>query len=44
MKRDGDDSVPKDVPLHGTLFFVFALGIAITIGWFAMFMLLKDRW
>jgi hypothetical protein len=33
-----------DEPLPLTFRFVMALGIAIVIGWFAMFALLASRW
>jgi hypothetical protein len=33
-----------DEPLPLTLRFVFVLGSAIAIGWFAMFLLLWERW
>jgi hypothetical protein len=38
MKAQGDE------PLPATLRFVFAIGIAIALGWFAMFALLRARW
>lgn len=34
----------KDPPLPGTLWFVMLMGITFVIGWFALFILLKDRW
>jgi|GEM_PF-962393 hypothetical protein len=34
----------RDEPLPATLIFVFAIGILITLGWFAMFALLRARW
>jgi hypothetical protein len=34
----------RDLPLTGTLRFVFVMGAAFLVGWFAMFMLLKERW
>lgn len=33
-----------DTPLPGTLAFVFGMGIAFLIGWFALFVLLAERW
>ena len=33
-----------DDPLPATLGFVFTLGGLITVGWIAMFLLLKARW
>ena len=38
------DDPKADVPLPSTLRFVFLMGIAIVIGWFGLFLLLKDRW
>lgn len=34
----------QDEPLPATVRFVFVLGSLIVVGWFAMFVLLKDRW
>jgi hypothetical protein len=34
----------EDEPLPATLRFVFGLGVAIVVGWFLMFWLLRDRW
>jgi hypothetical protein len=34
----------KDEPLPATLGFVLVMGSAILVGWFAMFVLLKERW
>ena len=34
----------KDPPLPGTLRFVFVMGISFLIGWFGLFLLLKERW
>jgi hypothetical protein len=36
--------VPKDEPLPATMAFVFAIGVLILVGWFAMFALLRARW
>ncbi|MGB8796327.1 MAG: hypothetical protein WCC70_02120 [Candidatus Aquilonibacter sp.] len=33
-----------DTPLPGTLTFVLAMGVAFLIGWFALFVLLAERW
>ena len=33
-----------DEPLPATFAFVFTLGGAILVGWFAMFALLRARW
>jgi hypothetical protein len=41
MKTERGD---PDVPLPGTLAFVFAMGLAFIIGWFALFALLARRW
>ncbi len=35
---------PEDDALPLTFRFVMGLGIAIAIGWFAMFLLLASRW
>jgi len=34
----------QDPPLPATLRFVMVMGIAFVIGWFGLFVLLKDRW
>jgi hypothetical protein len=34
----------RDEPLPATLIFVFSIGIAILIGWFAMWALTVARW
>jgi hypothetical protein len=34
----------RDEPLPATLTFVLILGTLITIGWFAMYVLLRERW
>ena len=36
--------VKDEQPLPATLAFVLTFGTAILLGWFAMFVLLKDRW
>jgi len=33
-----------DTPLPSTLRFVMTFGALITIGWFALFFLLRSRW
>ncbi len=33
-----------EVPLVGTLRFVFALGVTIVVAWLGMYVLLKARW
>jgi len=33
-----------DAPLPATLFFVFSIGAFISIGWIAMFFVLRARW
>jgi hypothetical protein len=38
VKPDGD------VPLVGTLRFVFVMGALLAIGWLAMYALLRARW
>ena len=45
QERVSEASVPEvDTPLPGTLRFVFTLGVAFLIGWFALFALLTERW
>jgi hypothetical protein len=34
----------RDEPLPATAIFVFTMGIAILVGWFALFALLRARW
>jgi hypothetical protein len=41
MKSEQTD---RDIPLPGTLAFVFGMGLAFLIGWFALFALLARRW
>jgi len=38
-ERDG-----RDTPLPGTLIFVLVMGVAFLIGWFALFVLMAERW
>jgi hypothetical protein len=33
-----------EAPLVGTLRFVFVMGVAFALGWFAMYALLRGRW
>jgi hypothetical protein len=42
--RDTPLTKIDDEPLPLTLWFVFIIGGAIFIGWFAMFFLLQARW
>jgi hypothetical protein len=35
---------PRDEPLPATVFFVFTMGIVFLLGWFGMFVLLRERW
>ncbi len=35
---------PAEEPLPLTLRFVFVIGAIITVGWFVMLWLLKERW
>ncbi|HKE36703.1 MAG TPA: hypothetical protein VKB39_04685 [Candidatus Baltobacteraceae bacterium] len=38
-----DDS-QHDAPLVGTLRFVFVMGATFAVLWFALFLLLRERW
>jgi hypothetical protein len=42
--RVSDPGEVRDEPLPLTLRFVFVLGGLILAGWFAMFLLLQERW
>jgi hypothetical protein len=44
MKLDAAPQPPGDEPLPLTFRFVMFLGIAILLGWIAMFCLLVSRW
>jgi hypothetical protein len=34
----------RDEPLPATTLFVFGIGLLFAVGWFAMYVLLRDRW
>lgn len=40
--KDGDSQ--HEVPLVGTLRFVLVMGAAFAVLWFALFLLLRERW
>jgi hypothetical protein len=35
---------PNDEPLPATTLFVFSMGTVFLVGWFAMYVLFRDRW
>jgi hypothetical protein len=35
---------PPDEPLPATTIFVFGMGALFIIGWFAMYIVLRERW
>jgi hypothetical protein len=39
-----NDDSKTEAPLVGTLRFVFVMGATFVVLWFAMFLLLRERW